>query len=48
MNVRYFYSSENEVSFRFLKSDYGININDIQSFEFQCTFTVILTHSILI
>lgn len=34
--------------FDFLKSDYGINIDDIQSFEFQCTFTVILTHSILI
>lgn len=36
--------------FRFdvLKSDYGIIIDDIQRFEFQCTFTFILTHSILI
>lgn len=39
-----------KMKFRFdvLKSDYGINIDDIQRFEFQCTFTVILTHSILI
>lgn len=39
-----------KMKFRFdiLKSDYGIIIDDIQRFEFQCTFTFILTHSILI
>lgn len=39
-----------KMKFRFdiLKSDYGINIDDIQRFEFQCTFTFILTHSVLI